>query len=822
MKKLIFTMITSVILITTTNAQKFDLMPLGMDFNGIVVAGHHVICYSNNGNYLMTTDRGLSWEQYALHPFGNIKQIENRRDTLWGIIDEGIVIRSYDMGFTWDLFPFHLDSGDRFRCIALSDEYIYVRKQKEILKFDKQINKLASYINERLFCDRKDKWSSEAFSYMGFCGDSLFISISNVPFDYDGDILILDENLSVLDTIVLKHIFPNLVENNNADCRGLDIKGIQKFKNRNVFIVNYLPFFANSDYSKWDYIYNDDSIGKTVLDSAIHYSGPSYIIYKDDIFLSLIYHNINNDNAMMKHLKFQYQTSNVFCNIGIRKYNNQTETFDIVGKMFENRYYTVGNMAIDALSRNIWVGKFVILEDSIFIFQGGSKSIVQSRNSGQDWELISHYNKTSPFFIFNDTSFIALSNYYPNHIFSSSNGGKTFIPPIIDTADYYPYFQVTNNPALLYIDSTGKGFFAGAYLGNLAFTGRSRMYAITEDFGRTFRFFDYKSAYIHSRDMKSSFSNVIHFEDKAMFISSMPADSILIYTVDFKEKDMIPSKLTTHYNIKAYHLIADNLRNYLMLARDAEKAELVVQETLDSGFTFTTIKSFGKDIEVTSVYEHNKDSLFISANNPPAIYLYERKPNTFTLLYADNSNTFYFFKLVCISDKFFIATNNGLLKNSDRGDLSKWIASEWDYGTPKFSYFIFKGNVGYASLRDSLRPSNYYRITLDKDTLVSVDYASENQTIKHFYAANPRPLPAVDKVSTMIYWDTAFDITKAKIEIYNIMGVLIEKDLNISVINAQQRSAELVWNCTGVQPGVYLIVINFNGVRRSVPVVVAR
>ncbi len=819
MKRILIAFLYIILITAYSLASDFELMPLGMNFNGSVTAGHHVIVYSDNGNYLITTDRGKSWKQYSIHPFGNIKQIENRGDTLWGIIEEGILIRSCNKGLNWELFPFQLDSGDCFRSMATGSVDIFIRCERKIMRINKDGNIIVSYKDDQLFCDRQDKWKKESFSYMGRSGDSLLVSVSNSPFDYNGKILIFSEELIPLDTIRLQEYFPPWLAD-TWDCRGFELKNIQKYKGRNVYLINYLPYYSNSDFSEWTYIYSDEKIGKTKEDSVIHEYLPMYHINNDFIYLPIIYHNINNNNAMMKHLKYQFKTSNAFCNFGLKEFDNSTMNFGVEGRLFENRYYTVGYSFIDALSESIWKGSFIVVEDTLFFWQGPKKTIVQSRNEGKDWELISHYQPVSPFFILNDTSFISLSNVYPNHIYSSFDGGQTFIPPLIDTSKYYPYFQVLNRPALLYIDSTGKGFFTAPHLGNNFVVGRSKNFAVTDDYGKSFRFFERRKD-IFIRDMESSLSNVFRFGDKAFFAVNYSVDSSRIYSVDFSENDLPVYSMVTQRQKNIIHFFGNDLKNYFILARDADKKIFTVQETHDSGKTWNVFKNFGKDLNVKYVYEHSIDSIFISSIEPPAVYLYQKELNEIELLYQENTNHYSYFQLVCISNQFFIAGDSILMKNSDRNDLEKWEPCDWDFGKPEFKSFIFKGNIAFAYLSDSLRPPNYYRITLKDSSPVNVKHTSEN-TVKNFYASNPEPLPAKTFVNVKIFWDEIFDIRKTAIAIYNTMGVQVEKDENITILNGNERSAELVWGCTGKPSGIYLIVIDFNGYRRSVPVIVER
>ncbi len=132
-------------------SNEFDLIPLNTHFLGSVVSWHNILAYGTDGTYLMTTDRGKSWKQYSLNEFGIIREMINYNDTIWGIMDEGYLLASYDYGFSWRLEQYEIDSDEHFITLVGSDKYIFVRSTNGIYCFDKDfnlINKLKDTIIE--------------------------------------------------------------------------------------------------------------------------------------------------------------------------------------------------------------------------------------------------------------------------------------------------------------------------------------------------------------------------------------------------------------------------------------------------------------------------------------------------------------------------------------------------------------------------------------------------------------------------------------------------------------------------------------------------
>jgi len=128
--------------------------------------------------------------------------------------------------------------------------------------------------------------------------------------------------------------------------------------------------------------------------------------------------------------------------------------------------------------------------------------------------------------------------------------------------------------------------------------------------------------------------------------------------------------------------------------------------------------------------------------------------------------------------------------------------------------------VAIAGLSDSLRPFNYYKITLKKDTTTSVEELDVRYYTTHFYAMEPYPLPAHNIVKSKLYWDGSFDLYQAIDGVYDTMGNKIEGKQRISLKDLGKATAEMVWECSGVPSGIYFIVVRHSGRADTIPVIV--
>jgi hypothetical protein len=105
------------------------------------------------------------------------------------------------------------------------------------------------------------------------------------------------------------------------------------------------------------------------------------------------------------------------------------------------------------------------------------------------------------------------------------------------------------------------------------------------------------------------------------------------------------------------------------------------------------------------------------------------------------------------------------------------------------------------------------------DTSTSV---SENSIKKrnYLYTCSPFPILAKNKVRLLIYWDTSINIDNAEFSIYNIYGKNIYCKDNIRIEKLAPHKGYLIWNCSGVMNGVYLINIKHGTASRTIKVLI--
>jgi hypothetical protein len=84
----------------------------------------------------------------------------------------------------------------------------------------------------------------------------------------------------------------------------------------------------------------------------------------------------------------------------------------------------------------------------------------------------------------------------------------------------------------------------------------------------------------------------------------------------------------------------------------------------------------------------------------------------------------------------------------------------------------------------------------------------------------PYPNPAKSEVKVLFYWDINLPMTTDDISIYDITGKKIDAVGKISLVKQESHYVNIIWDCSSVQPGIYLINIKHGTEEKAVKVVV--
>jgi hypothetical protein len=829
-------------------------MPTNIHFTGSVASGNNIIAYGDYGAYMLTTDKGISWKQYSLHEFGVIQDMVNQNDTLWGIIDEGYIVRSLDNGINWSKHKFDLDSADHFVKIVVNENYVFVQSVKGIHRFDKNNNFINSITDSLLVVRYSGFGYVPGVKPFNYSGNEIFTYKNQIILgskSYYNGFLLLPENLSKIDTVNLqKNVFPFWSNQPHV----YHLRNIFKYKGNNVFNINNNLYYSDDNFTKWTYFYPDTTYLNN-SDSLFFkkwrypdFMTQTYYFSNDNLFMN---HYLNDNGKIMYPSSIGYLGGGTLGKFGIKKYVFEGDSCDfrLYNNYFDNKYYTPKySDFVDSPIASVYTSRNTLLDDNNIVKVGKFKTILQTLNDCKSWELVSSLN-AKPKIILNDSTYIFINDApNTNDTYRTNNYGNTFMPTelgldtsltvilhkdslgnidtlskTIDTVTHFGRFSKTS---IFYFDTSGRSFWGGplSFISNYNYN-----FAYSQDSGRRYKFGYLKDLILGASYWEPYSSNIELIDGKYIFSISNPArkwkDMYYNYTylIDSNFNPIISSKFDSMYIV--HHILADDLKNYIVFTNSQDKNDLFkfrfeIKETNDGGKTFTTINSIDKQLTIDQIYEHNKDSVFFSTFYPANLYLYDRKRNVIDTLYKrgyDDS-----VKVMYLSGKWYLVGNNLFLENTDRNDLTKWTESPWDFGRPSFESVIFKGNVAIAKLSDSLRQTNYYRIMPKIETKVNEEKVEIEYYNNHFYASAPFPLPAETVVKTKISWDMSFDLVDAVKGVYNIYGEKIENKENIQINIFGKASAELVWNCVNIPSGLYFILVYHNGISDCIPIIIGK
>lgn len=818
-------------IISVIGSQNLEVTPLQIHFNGSVSSRSNILIYGSCGSYLISKDQCKNWEQRSIGDVGNIQKILNYNDTLWGITDNGIIINSLNYGISWNLFDQKLDIDNYFVNFDISDNFLFVRSKNRIYKYDKN-TKLINTLTDSSLLVRKsissNKFNNQIYenytnSFLKFYDGKLFISFNK---DKNKKVLILDDNLKQINEIDLSTFIKTPLFYTTDDFSFIDLFIID---GQLIFNFSGCLYKSNKDISKFEYFFND----------TLYMNRQ----YKSDLEWGAYMRNYSEISNNLFQSKLQFSTSSNFPDtITITIFDKLVNKFKDYNLPFINKYYQsrvtkesiIGNYKYNYEINPIYnfIGKTSNYLDSIFIIENENKTLLVSTNYCKSWKLVSSLN-AEPTQIVDDSTFIFINKdtcksgsfkYFENYLYISNNSGQTF-EPIYNQKDTMNLLKLNMFlPEVVNFDKSGFGILSGQSLSTLDFMTKEKQKAlITYDNCKTNKFIE-NDMFNGTFDFPSQSSNVISIDNKILFALNNKLNNYKneIYLID---KNLLKTQTLEIDSLSYIHFIdADNLNHYRLIASeyqlmDTTYKNTVLFETIDSGKTRSIVYNYKRYFNFDKLYKYNNDLILFTCKNQPKLYSMNLISYEIDTLFEKlDSDYLCFFQL---GTKLFLFGNGFIYENTSKTNLKEWSPLRWDYGTPIFESVIFKDNTAIATLSDSLRKKNYYRITLKSTTDIIEN--PKNEVLyysKQFYASDPYPLPSTTKVTSIISFDLSYDIWESIDGIYDIFGAKIEGKENIKLTSESKYTARLDWNCSSVLNGTYFILINHNGTTDCIPVLV--
>ncbi|MCB0702905.1 MAG: T9SS type A sorting domain-containing protein [Ignavibacteriae bacterium] len=164
-----------------------------------------------------------------------------------------------------------------------------------------------------------------------------------------------------------------------------------------------------------------------------------------------------------------------------------------------------------------------------------------------------------------------------------------------------------------------------------------------------------------------------------------------------------------------------------------------------------------------------------------------------------------------------LTTTDVFVTNNDGKD---WTKFEVDLLMPngKDLYF-YRGIISDEYLVLSSESGMWRTKLSDHGIEVKLSVESEIES-NYLYTYPPYPNPAKSEVKVLFYWDINLPMTTDDISIYDITGKKIDAAGKLSLVKQESHYGNLIWDCSSVQPGIYLINIKHGTEEKAVKVVV--
>jgi hypothetical protein len=774
MKYFLILILFSQILLSSEIEDKFkwkERAPL-IDFIGCIKANDKIIAYGTNASYLYSTDKGNTWNQSKIDGIDVITKLEYVDNQILGFSLDGHSLKSDDYGVSWQIN--YLEKLDSAYCVLFNSGYFIVRDKNSINILDKQFNIISTY-KEAFLWTQDGKYTTDSRTHRMVIQD---------------DKLYFNSKSNKLISIKVSDFIQNKLTINQTNICDSCYNGIGLLHSNDNL---YLDINMNTPSKFKTQLYYHYSISSNTFKEL---SNSEYYQYYGEYFSldSNIYQfkSIGTGKTVFDYFQFQFNKYNIS--------KNEFEKISISPMIPTNLYFSPDKIT-----------DMILIDNNTIMAVANNKTIVKSTNLGQSWEVVTSINNfiaLYPSFIFNDSLELYQSSITKTYF--SYNEGITYQPIIYDIdanlRDQYSASNIksyigTNNEIITINDNKEDK------VDNIA---------LTNDLCKTYT--------MKSVERIKGISNHIYFNkvgNKYIIISNK---DVLLDLAGNKKNYIIYTILDS--NLKFLGTQTDSINYaYLALFKDENSGFAVSGVTDSLGFSIVILKRNSSKnewerkakqyIKLTdvSIYElgNSKDSVLIVGKHinggvkTTTLYIYVNITGTFEKIYENTANEEpkIFFGL---ENKFFLAGLNFFMESNDRSNLRDWKKHEVNDGsdwlwlnTSRDSKFQL---VKYSS---PTKGTSVFKIQLNSKS--DIESSLINNNTNYFQSMPPFPIPAMNELKSLIYWDMSYNIDDSDIEVYDIYGNKVADNDKISINKLNSYSGYLNWDCSGIATGVYMIQI---------------
>ncbi|MEZ4724568.1 MAG: T9SS type A sorting domain-containing protein [Candidatus Kapaibacterium sp.] len=771
---------------------------LNFDLVGVVASGYKISAYGTRGSVYYSDDDAQSWEVIKPFPEGNIVNFFIESDRLIAFLQTGEVSQSYDNGLNWSVTK-PIDDSVAY-VIKGNDDY-YVRAQSAIFKLSK--NLIISKSNQYPYYygfDITYHYSPTNRMQMSYLDNKLFVLNH-----YMNAILVLDEDLNKIDSVDISKklldsstIFISKLTNTTEDL----VIRLHNYNVDSTFIYKLDP-----DLTKLDVLLN---LSESREQQGKIFSEISPIVYNFNLYKDKLY------------------TFNPFSVDFFKKpYYNVFELISKDSAAYKGVIDANVVIPLDVL-KSFTINDFVIENERI---TGISKNnlIVTKKINSESTDRVSNLvgsGNSSNLFQINDSDFLLFAT---KNIYRSYDTTKTFKKVMGDSA-VYSYLNIgtkfyhfnQKNDKLLYFN------FA-------KYNSDSSLVYISEDYGSTF-----KIKLLEDVDFRTNYKNYRILNDEDNYIISETNVLPSRYIIYDKEFNFLSSKIDSSYRYD--YFFGEDLTNFTFLGATIEDTDKnkYLKSTTDGGKTWNDLRTFSFVgdtiwyydstqfiISATSDLRYNKSIdnngspyiFFVTYNTVDSLYKIEAmdlQTNEFNLIYQNKQGSYSNTIVELIDGTYYICKDDTLFTTSNLFDYNSWQGQKLPNNGTMLNRIMKSGDYLITYYFDDIHPYDIYRIKWNELSITSIT-EEDIEVPPYFYNSAPFPLPTSTYVSTKVYMDNNVAITKESIKIYDINGTQVENGNKVEISNTVWPTT-LTWDSSNQPPGVYFILIEYDGNSKAIKV----
>lgn len=773
---------------------------VNFDLVGVVASGNKIAAYGTRGSVYYSDDDAQSWNVIKPFETGNIVNFFIENDKLVAFLQTGEVSQSFDNGLNWSVTN---PIDDSVAYVVKGNDDYYVCAQSSIVKLSENLTRSSNYLIPYYYgFDITYHYLPNNRRRMAFLDNKLFLIDL-----YSTSIIVFDNNLNKIDSVDIgeklldSKIFISNLINNSEDL----IVRLHNYKVDTTYIYKLDP-----DLTKLDVLLNQSE--------SREQQGKKFKENSPDVWNF----NLYNDKLYTFNKFRDKNFYGPFYNI-----------FELISKdSAEYKGVIDANVVIPTdVLESFTISDFVIENNRI---TGISKNnlIVTKKINSESTDRVSNLvgsGNSSNLFQINDSDFLLFAT---KNIYRSYDTTKTFKKVIGDSAVYSSYLKLAIK---FYHFNQKKNKLL--YFTFSKYNNDSSLVYISDDYGNNF-----SRKLLEGVDFRANYKNYRIINDEDDYIISETSSGTPTRYISYdKDFNYLNSKIDSNYRYD--YFFVEDLTNFTFLgaALDVQDKNRYLKSTTDGGETWNDLRTFSFTIDTIwyndstqyfttaiSDLRYNKSIdyngkpylILVTYNTSDSLYKIEAmnlQSNEFNLIYQNKQDTYSNILIELIDGEYFICKGDSLFTTTNILDYKSWKGQKLPNNGTMMSRIMKSGDYLITYYYDDIHPYDIYRIKWNELTKTGIT-ENDIEVPPYFYNSSPFPQPTSSLVTTKVYLDKAFKLSKSSIKIFDVNGTQVEKGDNVE-ISGTNWPTTLTWDSGNQPPGIYFIVVDYGDNSRAIKVI---